>query len=274
MPKPERYLGRLTGKVAIVTGAGCAGEGFGTGRAISIVMAGEGARVCLVDMDRERAEATLAMIEAAGGEAFVTTADVTVEDECRRVVAETADRYGGVDILVNNVGVANIGDLETFDEARWTRDFEINLKSVILMSRQAVPLMAARKGGAIINISSIGGIRRYGGLAYGPSKAAMIALSGEIAVMTGPQGIRSNVIAPGHINTPLTDALLGDEFRAMRRKAGPLAIEGDAWDVASAALFLASDEARFITAACLTVDGGVSEMGSLKAHGMILDPAR
>ena len=274
MPAPQQYRHRLPGKVAIVTGAGSQGDGVGTGKAIAVVMAGEGAKVCLVDREPARAEETLAMIRAAGGDAFVCAGDVTRSADCERIVAESVQRYGGVDILVNNVGIAGApGTLDTFDEAAWDNIIAVNLKSAVLMCRFAVPRMVQRGGGAIVNISSIAGIRAHGGsFAYGPSKAAMNQLSNELAVAYGRQGIRANTVAPGHILTPLARGLLGEEARAVRRKVGTLGIEGDAWDVAAAALFLASDEARFITGVLLPVDGGVVETGPLAAHALINRP--
>jgi NAD(P)-dependent dehydrogenase (short-subunit alcohol dehydrogenase family) len=276
MPMPQEYRARLKGKVVIVTGAGSQGNGFGTGKAIAIVMAGEGAKVCLVDREPERAEETLALILAAGGEAFVSAGDVTQSADCERFVAETVQRFGGVDILVNNVGIAGApGTFETFDEVAWDQVINVNLKSAVLMSRFAVPRMIQRGGGAIVNISSIAGIRAHGAFAYGPSKAAMNELSCELAVVYGRQGIRANTVAPGHIVTPLSQGLLGEAARAARRKVNTLGIDGDAWDVAAAALFLASDEARFITGVLIPVDGGVVETGPLAAHALINlpDPA-
>lgn len=271
MPIPQKFLDRLRGKVAVVTGAGSQGDGVGTGKAIAILMAGEGARVCLVDHDTDRAQVTLTMIEAAGGEAFVCAGDVTQSADCERFVAETERRYGGVDILVNNVGVAGgQGDFSVFDEAAWDRVIDINLKSAVLMSKAAVPRMIARGGGSIVNISSIAGIRAHGGgFAYGPSKAAMNQFSNELSVTYGRSGIRANTVAPGHILTPLAQGLLGEAARIVRRKVGPLGIEGDAWDVAAAVLFLASDEARFISSVLIPVDGGVVETGPLSAHALI-----
>lgn len=274
MPIPQRFHARLPGKVAIVTGAGSLGDGVGTGKAIAFVLAGEGARVCLVDCEPQRAEETQALIRTAGGDAFVCAGDVTRAEDCEHVVAETERRYGGVDILVNNVGIAGaFGNFETFDEAAWDRVIDVNLKSAVLMSRYAVPQMIQRGGGAIVNISSIAGIRAHGGgFAYGPSKAAMNEFSCELAVAYGRQGIRANTVAPGHIVTPLSQGLLGDEARAARRKVNTLGVEGDAWDVAAAVLFLASDEARFISGVLIPVDGGVVQTGPLAAHAMITRP--
>lgn len=274
MPAPRKFRDRLPGKVAIVTGAGSQGDGVGTGKAIAVLMAGEGAKVCLVDREPERAQETLEMIHALGGDAFVCAGDVTRAADCERFVAETARRYGGVDILVNNVGIASApGDFSVFDEDAWTRIVDVNLRSAVLMSRYAVPKMIERGGGAIVNISSIAGMRAHGGgFAYGPSKAAMNQFSNELAVTYGRQGIRANTVAPGHILTPLAQGLLGEEARAVRRKVGPLGIEGDAWDIAAATLFLASDEARFITGVLIPVDGGVVQTGPLAAHALINRP--
>jgi NAD(P)-dependent dehydrogenase (short-subunit alcohol dehydrogenase family) len=274
MPAPRQYRNRLLGKVAVVTGAGSQGDGVGTGKAIAVLLAGEGAKVCLVDREPERAEETLSMVRAAGGDGFVTVGDVTLAADCERFVTETVQRCGGVDILINNVGVAGAnGPLEALDEAAWSRVIDINLKSAVLMSKYAVPAMAKRGGGSIVNISSIAGIRAFGGgFAYGPSKAAMNQLSNELAVMYGRQGIRANTVAPGHIVTPLSNGLLGEDARTARRKVGPLGIEGDAWDVAMATLFLASDEARFITGVLIPVDGGVVEIGPLAGYALINRP--
>jgi len=270
MSKPEHHRARLKGKVAIVTGAGSEGDGVGIGKAIGAVLAGEGARVCLVDFNAERVDTTRSLIAAEGGEAFCALADVTRASDCERVVAEVLARYGGVDILINNVGIA-AGPrlLEELDEAAWDRVIAVNVKSALLMSGSAIPSMRQRGGGAIVNISSIASLRAYGSLAYGPSKAAMNSLTAELALIYGPQGIRVNTVAPGHVMTPLAMGLLGESAREQRRKAGPLAIEGDAWDVALAVLFLASDEARFITGVLLPVDGGVIEVGSLAAYDLL-----
>ena len=274
MPAPLYYRNRLSGKVAIVTGAGSqggGGDGVGTGKAISVWMAGEGACVCLLDREPARAAETLALIQAAGGEALVVGGDVTQSADCQRAVASTVERFGGVDILVNNVGIAAApGNFETFDEPEWDRIIDVNLKSAVLMCRHVVPRMVESGGGAIVNIASIAGILAHGGgFGYGPSKAAMIELTGELAVTYGRSGIRANTVAPGHILTPLSRGLLGEEARMVRRKVGALGIEGDAWDVAAAVVFLASDEARFITGVLLPVDGGVVATGPLAAYALI-----
>jgi NAD(P)-dependent dehydrogenase (short-subunit alcohol dehydrogenase family) len=269
MPRPSRHGARLAGKVAIVTGAGSQGDGFGTGKAMACFFAREGARVALVDLNAERAEITRRMIADDGGDAFVCAADVTAVEGCRRVVAAALERYGRLDVLVNNVGHgAGGGRLETLPDGLWQRVLDLNLKSVVLMTQQAIPHLVASRGN-IVNIASTAGLRAHGGAAYGPSKAAVVALSRELAVMYGRDGVRANTIAPGHLFTPLVEQFVDAAGRERRRRIAPLGIEGDAWDVAAAALFLASDEARFISGVCLPVDGGVGEVAALAALEMI-----
>lgn len=270
MFKSNQHNTTLAGKVAIVTGAGTEGEGVGIGKAIAMVLAREGARVCLVDLDADRAQATGSEIAARGGDAFSTAGDVTNREHCARFVEDTISRYDRLDILVNNVGIATPVPLDAPDETQWSQVLDINLTSAMLMARYAVPEMAKNGGGSIINIASIAGIRAQGSIAYGPSKAAMTQLSRELALLYGRQGIRANTVSPGHLLTPLAERLLPPEMRTQRRDVSPLGIEGDAWDVALAVRFLASDEARFITGVNLPVDGGVTEIGALPAHALIL----
>lgn len=270
MPQPTTFHQRLADKVAIVTGAGSQGQGVGTGRAIAFLFAAEGAKVCLVDREAERAEETLAMIRAAGGEAFVSAGDVTSSDDCARIVTETVARYGSLQLLVNNVGIATAAQpFERFEEALWDRVLAVNLKSVYLMCRCAAPHLIASGSSAVVNIASVAGLQGYGSAAYGPSKAGMVQMTRDLAVQYGRQGLRANTVAPGHIFTPMLVGVLGDEAREQRRQVAPLGIEGDAWDIAAATLFLASDEARFITGACLPVDGGVTEIGPLAAYALL-----
>jgi NAD(P)-dependent dehydrogenase (short-subunit alcohol dehydrogenase family) len=270
MPRPRQFRGRLSGKTAIVTGAGSQGAGVGTGKAIAITFALEGARVCLVDRELERVEETRKEIEASGGDAFVSVADVTDSAACAATVAATIEHYGRLDVLVNNVGIGvGGGRVEQLDEAVWDRVISVNLTSAVLMAKHAIPALIASRG-AIVNIASIAALRSHGGgVAYSASKAGLIAATRDLAVMYGRDGVRANVVAPGHIFTPLVEGMLDQAARDTRRRVAPLGIEGDAWDVAAAALFLASDEARFITATCLPVDGGVVEIGALTAHGLI-----
>ena len=270
MPKLETAGRRLEDKVAIVTGAGADGEEIGIGRATAVVLAQEGARVCCVDLALDRAEATAEQIRRDGGAAFAVAGDVTEAAACERFVAETRARFGRLDVLVNNVGISTPVRLETLDEATWSRVLDVNLKSVALMCKPAIPAMAAGGGGAIINISSIAGMRAHGSLAYGASKAAMAQLTRELAVLYGRQGVRANTVAPGHLMTAHVAKLLAPEQREKRRKVGPLGLEGDAWDVAYAVAFLASPQARFITGVLLPVDGGVTETAPLVAHDLIM----
>ena len=272
MPEPTRYLGRLAGKTAVVTGAGAANDEIGIGRAIAYIMAREGARVACADLDGVRAEATASQIRAEGGEAIAVAADVSLPDDCEALVNATVESFGRLDILVNNVGISTPTSLEAVTLDLWNRTIATNLTSVMLMSKFAVPAMAKHGGGSIVNISSLAGMRAMGAIAYGPSKAAMAQLSREIGVLHGRQGIRVNTVAPGHVMTPHAMSKLPAAMRDARRKVGPLGIEGDAWDIARAVLFIASDEARFINGVQLAVDGGVEGIGPMVGHALISEP--
>ena len=250
---------RLEGKVAIVTGAGSSGPGVGTGKATATLFAREGARVLLVDRVASQAESTLATIREEGGEGSVFEADVTSSEDCRAMVEAAAERYGGLHILFNNVGILGKGSVVDVEEEHWDRVLEANLKSMMLTSKYAVPPMADGGGGSIINVSSIAGLRAGSGghnIPYSVSKGGVVALTTNMAVHHGRQNIRVNCIAPGHIYTPMVSAMTG-ETRDLRRRAGPLGTEGTAWDIAWAAVFLASDEARWISGVILPVDAGL-----------------
>lgn len=251
---------RLEGKTAIVTGAGSRGPGVGTGKATATLFAREGARVLLVDNVVERAEETLATIQSEGGEASVLEADVTVVAECRHIVEQAVERYGGLNILYNNVGIGAPGTVVEVEEEALTRVIDTNLKSMIMLSKYAVPAMIEAGSGSVINMSSIAGIRAGSSgasIPYAVSKGGVIALTTQMAVHHGRQNIRVNCIAPGPIYTPMVSHRLSEEDRELRRRSTPLGIEGTAWDIAWTALFLASDEARWITGVTLPVDGGV-----------------
>ena len=250
--------GRVQGKVAIVTGAGSRAEGIGNGRATAVLLAREGARVLLVDQHADAAERTLAMIKSEGGEAAVFPADVTRAADCRAMVDEAVRRWGRLDVLDNNVGIGGRGTVVEVEEAEWEQVMRVNVTGMMLASKHAIPAMAAGGGGAIVNISSISALRPRGLTAYSASKGAVIALTRAMAVDHASQGIRVNCIAPGPVYTPMVYAAgMSDELRERRRRASPLGIEGTGWDVGYAALFLASDEARYITGVVLPVDGGV-----------------
>jgi NAD(P)-dependent dehydrogenase (short-subunit alcohol dehydrogenase family) len=250
---------RLEGKVAIVTGAGSQlDEGVGNGRAAAVLMAREGARVLLVDRKREAAEATLAMIRAEGGEAAAFEADVTLDADCRAMVEAAVGRWGRLDILDNNVGIGGPGTVVSVDEEAWDRVMRVNVKGMMLASKHAVPAMAASGGGAIVNISSIAAMRPHGLTPYATSKGAVIALTQAMAGDHARDGIRVNCVAPGPVYTPMVYAAgMSDEQRERRRNSSLLKIEGSGWDIGYAVLFLASDEARYITGVVLPVDGGV-----------------
>ena len=248
---------RLDGKVAIVTGAGSRAEGIGNGRAAAILFAREGARVLLVDREREPAEATLKMIDEEGGEAAVFEADVTVDEDCVAMVAQAVERWGRLDILHNNVGIGARGTVVEVDEEEWERVLRVNVTGMMLSSKHAIPAMKVSGGGAIVNISSIAALRPRGLTAYSTSKGAVIALTQAMAVDHAADGIRVNCIAPGPVYTPMVYAGgMSEELRDRRRRASLLEIEGTGWDIGHAALFLASDEARYITGVVLPVDGG------------------
>jgi len=259
--------GRLVGKTAIVVGAGqTPGATVGNGRATALTFAREGASVLAVDVDRASAEETVAMIRAGGGRASAFEADITKADDCAAFAAAAIDTLGRVDILHNNVG-GMAGDNEThlLDEADWDRIQTINVKGMFLCCRAVLPVMRQQGGGAIINVSST--VALWSGdpfIAYNTSKAAVNGLTRAMVVECAGYGIRVNAIMPGLMDTPMgVDAvaresgLERDDLARNRDAAVPLRGRmGNAWDVANAALFLASDEARFITGAILPVDGG------------------
>ena len=248
---------RLRGKVAIVTGAGSRGPGIGNGKAAAVLFAREGARVLCVDQARPRAEETVELIRAEGGEAVAHEADVTRAEDCRAMIETAVARWGGLDVLHNNVGMESRKDLLETTEAEWDRVLEVDLKSVFLATQAAVPTLVARGGGSIICVSSIAGHRGHGRTAYAAAKAGIEGFVRSVAVQLGPQGVRINAIAPGMVWTPMVERL-GPEARERRRKASPLATEGTGWDVGWGAVYLASDESRWVTGQVLVIDAGLT----------------
>src|SRR6202165_1385807 len=261
---------RLKDRVAIVVGAGQSpGEGIGNGRATALTFAREGARVLCVDHHLESAQETAGMIAAKGGTAVAFKADVTKNAELKAMAADAHARWGRIDILHNNVGVSlSGGDAELLDitEEALDRCVAINLKSCIFAARHANPLTRQQQSGAIITISSMPAITTYPYVAYKATKAAMIAFTEQLAYQNAQYGIRANVILPGLMNTPMAVDTRAREFKKSRAEVEaerdakvPLRKKmGTGWDVANAALFLASDEASFITGVTLPVDGGAS----------------
>lgn len=248
---------RLAGRVAIVTGGGSDGEFLGIGAATSVLFAAQGAQVAVVDVSRERAERTRERIAALGGDAVVVEADVADTASCARAVDAVVDRYGRLDALVNNAALSGGGTVVDIDEEEWERLLRVNLGGVMRMSRAAIPHMARGGGGSIVHVSSIAGTRGLGTAAYAAAKGGVQALTADMAYSHGPDGIRVNCIVPGHLHTPM--GFQGSaRTREVRRESGLLPSEGDAWDAAWAAVFLASGESRWITGVLLPVDAGTT----------------
>ena len=257
---------RLAGKVAIVSGAGSRPAEtevgiVGNGKATAILFAREGARVVLVDQRRDWAEETYRVIEREGGQAILVEADVADDASCRRAVGQAVEAFGGVDVLVNVVGVTGPpGNAIEVDPDAWDRAMRVNVTSMVLMAKYALPPMIEAGGGAIVNISSVSGL--LGGhpsLLYPTSKTAVIGLTRSMAAHHALQGVRVNCIAPGTVYTPMVASRgMTSELRDARRKGTLLQVEGTAWDVAQAAAFLASDAARWITGIVLPVDAGAT----------------
>ncbi|MGE5597378.1 MAG: SDR family NAD(P)-dependent oxidoreductase [Hyphomicrobiales bacterium] len=259
---------RLKDKVAIVVGAGqTPGETIGNGRATAILFAREGARVLLVDRDKESAEETRAMIAAEGGEARVFQADVTDEAAVEAMARTCVEAYGRIDVLQNNVGIgAGDATATRLDLATWQRIFNVNLTGMFLTCKYVVPVMREQASGSIINISSVASVCSVPMAAYKTSKAGVNAFTQHIAAANARYGIRANAILPGLLDTPMAvegnaeaRGMSREDVREMRSRRVPLRRQmGTAWDTAYASLFLASDEAQFITGVLLPVDGGQS----------------
>lgn len=250
----------LEGKVAIVTGGGAAGDGIGNGRAAAILLARAGARVLVVDRQLHLAQRTVEMIAEDGGDAAACAADVTEDAQCRAMVETALTQFGRLDLLDNNVGIASTGSVVDEDPQLWRRVMQVNVDSMFLASRHAIPAMIKTAGaGAIVNVASIAALRPRGMTAYSTSKGAVIALTRAMAVDHGPQSIRVNCVAPGPVYTPMVAAGgMSPAARERRRQASVLGMEGSGWDVGCAVRFLLSNDARFITGQTLVVDGGAT----------------
>jgi NAD(P)-dependent dehydrogenase (short-subunit alcohol dehydrogenase family) len=259
---------RLQGKVALVTGAGSVGPGWGNGRAIAVRFAQEGAKVFAIDRDVERMAETVRLVNESGGEIVTASCDVTQSASVAATVGACVAAFGRVDILINNVGGSAAGGPVEMAEEVWDAQIDHNLKSVFLTCKHVLPVMQAQGSGAIVNISSTSGLRWTGSaqVAYAATKAGVIQFSRVTAVQYAKTGIRINTVVPGQLYTPMVDVRLakqrtgGDVTQLLKQRQSriPLPFMGDGRDTAHAALFLASDEARFITGTELVVDGGMS----------------
>ena len=261
--------GRLQGKYAIIVGAGqSSGETIGNGRAMAVLFARHGAQVLCVDRDLASATETVTMISGEGGSAVPFQADVSRDAGCAAIIAEAKSRWGRIDILVNNVGIGGGGDgpAHRADEQAWDRILNVNLKSAWMTIKHAVPLMREQAGGSIVNISSLASLAGGNQVAYEVSKAGMNRLTTSVANANAAHGVRCNAVLPGLMDTPMAISGIAqaigsttDAVREARNARVPLRGKmGTAWDTAHAALFLASDEANFITGILLPVDGGMS----------------
>ncbi len=260
--------GRLEDKVALVTGAGSAGPGWGNGKAAAVLFAREGAKILAVDINEAAVLETREIITQEGGDCTAHVANVADGDAVAAMVAACVEAYGRVDVLHNNVGIVEVGGPVEVSEESWDRVMDVNVKSMFLTCKHVLPVMEAQGKGAIVNLSSLAGIRWSGipYVAYSTSKAAVLQFTQSVAMQYAAKGIRANAILPGLMNTPmivdpLKDAYADgdvDQMIALRDAQCPTGRMGDAWDVAYAALYLASDEAKYVTGTGLVVDGGLS----------------
>ena len=258
---------RLTDKIAVIVGGGQqSGETIGNGRATAIRFAQEGATVLIADVDETSAAATGKMVAEAGGTFSTIGADVTREADAKKIIATCVERYGRIDILHNNVGRSR-GDKPTYDldVGMWDALMDLNLKATFMTCKHALPVMRAQGGGSIINVSSTSSVNVSPTVTYKTAKGAINALTEHMAIENAGRGVRVNAILPGLIDTPMaitsiseTRGIPADDLRAERNKRVPMGHMGSAWDIANAALFLCSEEAKYITGAILPVDGGMS----------------
>ncbi len=262
----------LAGKVAIVTGAGSVGPGWGNGRATAVVLARQGAQVFLTDINPEAVEETRAFIAAEGNTAATHVCDMLEAEQVEAMVAACMQRFGRIDILVNNVGGSHPGSPVTMPEDVWDRQIDFNLKTPFLACKYVLPIMEQQGGGAVVNLSSIAGLRMGGErthVAYSASKAGVIAFSKSVAMAFAKKNIRCNTVVPGLMHTPLVEHRLvrqlgandAEALIAKRDAMVPLGKMGTGWDIAHAVLFLVSDEAKHVTGTEIIVDGGLSAAG-------------
>ena len=262
---------RLQGKVAIVTGAGAHEErALGTGRATSVCLAREGASVLVADLVEANAQRTVDQIRGEGGEASAFQADSTSASDNEAMIGACVERYGALHVLVNNVGLSARGNVSDIDEQTLQRSLDLNLKSAVFASKYAIPAMGKSGGGSIINVSSIDGLSAgmFHNTPYALAKGALHMLTKTTAAYHGREGIRANCIAPGPIHASFTTNIT-EQTRELRARSVALGTEGTAWDIAWGAVFLASDEARWISGVILPIDGGLLASAPLTAYGYI-----
>jgi NAD(P)-dependent dehydrogenase (short-subunit alcohol dehydrogenase family) len=260
--------GRLADKAALVTGAGSSGPGWGIGKAVAVAFAREGARVACVDRDLAAAEETAGIVQREGGQALALQADVTDGDQVKAAVDRTVDAWGRLDLLVNNVGILELGGPVEASAESWDRVMTVNLKSMFLTCKHAIPVMQAQGAGAIVNVASIAATHWTGipYVSYAASKAGAVQFTRQVALQHAGEGIRANAILPGLMDTPMVREPLKHHYAdgdveamiAKRDALCPTGKMGDAWDVAWAAVYLASDEAKYVTGTDLVVDGGIT----------------
>jgi NAD(P)-dependent dehydrogenase (short-subunit alcohol dehydrogenase family) len=258
---------RLDGKVAIVTGCGSSGPGWGNGKAMAVLLARQGAKIAGFDRDEAAAAETKRIIEDEGGTCFVARCDATNAKEVNAFVADCVARLGRIDILINNVGRSEPGGPVELAEETWDEQLEVNLKTAYLMCKAVLPIMERQGSGSVVSVSSVAGLRYVGKpqVAYAAGKAALLQFTRTTAVIYADRGVRLNCVVPGLMSTPLVrrlaDKYAGGDFEgfsAHRNAQVPMGRMGDAWDVAHAALFLASDQARYVTGTEIVVDGGLT----------------
>lgn len=248
---------RLKGKICVVTGGGSRSEGIGNGRAAAILFSREGGTVIVQGRSEQGPARTKQLIEEEGGTAEIFVGDVNQASEAERLATTVAERHGGIDVLHNNIGIGGPGTVVEVIEEDWDKVMAVNVKTMMLCAKYAIPVMVDSGGGSIINISSIGALRPRGLTPYSTSKGAVIALTRAMAVDHGPQGIRVNCLAVGPVHTPMaTRDGMSEERRERRREAAALQVEGTGWDTGHAAVYFASDESRYVTGAVLPIDGG------------------